>query len=303
MKNKWWIYLRERFPLHENLLFAALLLAGLVLSLQMLMDEKTLTINISALLLLGGVLVMMLLMRLFDDLKDVEADLLLFPERPVARGLIKLKNLWLMVGIVHLILLIINLIMPEGVVWFTICLAFTWLTFRWFFAREFISKRLIVAFVTHQPVGFLVNMWVASVILSGNQITVTDPEVMWASFLFIIPVMLWEISRKIKAEGTENDYVTYSKILGPRTVALLLLLVASILSGGLIRFGAIFGLNGWHTWLQLVAFFAFSVVVIRFVLKPIARNLILNPASVWLAFSALILYIVFVLMSFSLKLC
>jgi 4-hydroxybenzoate polyprenyltransferase len=298
MKHKIAIYFRERFPLRENLPFALILMMGLVFTLQLLDPEQPIFLNLKTAALFVGVFGLMLLMRLFDDLKDVEADKALFPERPVARGLIPLRTLWIMVGILHLVFLGINLWMPQGVVWFIVCLGFTWLTFRWFFARDFIQKRLMVAFITHQPVGFLVNMWVAAVVLSNSSVNMSDSRVWWISFLFITPVMLWEISRKIKAKETENDYVTYSKILGPHLAAYFLLVVASMLSGGLIWAGDLIGLPAIHAFVQGGVFLAFSVVIFRFLLNPSVKNLIIKEASILLAFGALLGYLVFILISF-----
>lgn len=298
MKHKIAIYFRERFPLRENLPFALILMMGLVFTLQLLDPEQPIFLNLKTAALFVGVFGLMLLMRLFDDLKDVEADKALFPERPVARGLIPLRTLWIMVGILHLVFLGINLWMPQGVVWFIVCLGFTWLTFRWFFARDYIQKRLMVAFITHQPVGFLVNMWVAAVVLSNSSVNMSDSRVWWISFLFITPVMLWEISRKIKAKDTENEYVTYSKILGPHLAAYFLLVVASMLSGGLIWAGDLIGLPAIHAFVQGVVFLAFSVVIFRFLLNPSVKNLIIKEASILLAFGALLGYLVFILISF-----
>jgi len=292
------IYFRERFPLRENLPFALILVMGLVFTLQLLDPAQTLELNLKTAALFAGVFGLMFLMRLFDDLKDVEADKTHFPDRPVARGLIPLRTLWIMVAILHLLFLGINLWMPDGVVWFIVCLGFTWLTFRWFFARTFIQKRLMVAFITHQPVGFLVNLWIAAVVLSNTAVTMNDSQVWWIAFLFITPVMLWEISRKIKARDTENEYVTYSKILGPNLAAYFLMVVASMLSGGLIWAGDLIGLPPLHAYIQGGSFLLFSVVIFRFLLNPSARNLILKEASILLALGALLGYVVFILISF-----
>jgi 4-hydroxybenzoate polyprenyltransferase len=238
------------------------------------------------------------LMRLFDDLKDVAADQQLFPERPVPRGLVSPRDLWRMVLGVHVLLLTINLLIPLAFPWLLVALAFTWLTFKWFFARPFISTRLIVAFITHQPVGFLLNIWVASALISGTSVTLHDNRVLFLCFLFITPVMLWEISRKIKAQGTENEYVTYSKILGPQLAAYLLLMVASILSGGLIWAGDTLGVLPLHIYLQGILFLGFAIVVFRFLLNPIRKNLILKEASILLAMCALVTYLICLIISF-----
>lgn len=298
MKNRITIYLKERFPIVENLPFALLMLLGLAFTVQLLKPEQTIVFTLKTGVLLLTVFGVMLLMRLFDDLKDVAADQELFPERPVPRGLVSQRDLWRMVLGVHVIMLAINLVMPQALLWLLVALAFTWLTFKWFFARSFISTRLIVAFITHQPVGFLLNLWVAAAVIEGSSVTLNDQGILFLCFLFITPVMLWEISRKIKAQGTENEYVTYSKILGSQLAAYILLMVASILSGGLIWAGDTIGVLPVHIYLQGILFLGFAVVVFRFLLNPVSKNLILKEASILLAMCALVAYLICLIISF-----
>jgi 4-hydroxybenzoate polyprenyltransferase len=289
-------YFRTRFPLGQNLLFATLIGVALQCTIQLTHGNKHLGLGLPAIVIIITITAFMLLMRLFDDLKDAETDRRLFPERPLPAGGITTLQLWLMILGVHLIFLIPLLMFPNAILWFGIAVGFAWLTFRWFFAPRFISTRLLIAFITHQPAGFFVNLWVATATLSMMNLSFSA-NVMMPCFIFITPVMLWELSRKIKPKGEENDYTTYSKILGPRTAAALLLLPGSVLTAGLVMFAEQSGITTLHTWLQALLFLAYAMVIYRFIMKPVRKNLILFQSSVLFTLSGLILYLIILFVS------
>jgi len=289
-------YFRLRFPPGQNLLFATLIGVALQGTIQLAHGAEQLQPGFPAIVILLTITAFMLLMRLFDDLKDAETDHRLFPERPLPAGGITTRQLWRMILGVHLFLMIPLLMFPDTIPWLLAALGFAWLTFRWFFAPRFISTRLLLAFITHQPAGFLVNLWVAAATLSMMGIS-PDAQVLTPCFVFITPVMLWELSRKIKPQGEENDYTTYSKILGPRTAAALLLLPGSVLTAGLVTFAEQSGIPTLHTWLQASLFVVYAMVIYRFILKPVRKNLILFQSSLLLSLSSLIIYLLFLLLS------
>ncbi len=287
-------YLQQRFPLLQNLLFATLIGISLQITLQLGNGGESPVIGTGSLAIVLTITGFMLLMRLFDDLKDARTDGELFPDRPLPKGNATPKMLWIMILGIHLFFHIPVFLFPEARLWFLMSLAFAWLSFRWFFAPRFISTRLLLAFITHQPAGFFVNLWVAAATLSLMNLPF-NATVLMPCFIFITPVMLWELSRKIKPEGEENDYTTYSKILGPRTAAAVLLLPGSVLTGGLIVMAEHHGIPTLHTGLQALFFVIFTLAVYRFMLKPVRKHQVLAQASVLLSLCSLILYMAFLL--------
>lgn len=291
------IYLQQRFPLLQNLLFATLIGISLQITIQVGSGGESLVIGTGSLATVLTITAFMLLMRLFDDLKDARTDLELFPDRPLPKGNATPKMLWIMILGIHLFFHFPFFLFPEARLWFLICLAFAWLSFRWFFAPRFISTRLLLAFITHQPAGFFVNLWVAAATLSMMNLPFSA-AVLMPCFIFITPVMLWELSRKIKPQGEENDYITYSKILGPRTAAAVLLLPASVLTAGLVMFAEQADIHTLHTWLQACLFIMYAVLIYRFLLNPVRKNLVLLQSSVLFSLGSLILYLLFLFTSF-----
>lgn len=276
------IFFRERFPLQVQLPFAVLtyvsvwlatgLYGGGALSWQF--------INTVGCFTAFG---MALLMRIFDELKDREVDPILFPERPFGRGAVLYRDIEILGLLLVAAMFLLNWFFPVLRLPFILMLLFSLLTFRWFFMKDIISKNLIYALVTHQPTTLFV-LWYIVQSFDYEPVTLRFEQLNVILFTFFMPVFAWEVSRKIKAQNTENDYVTYSKIMGPRIAAMLAL-------SGLI----------WHVWgmwrllrdsatdsgasifetaSYIVAGVGMLVLIVffRFILQPNVRNLIIRQA-------------------------
>ncbi len=170
-----------------------------------------------------------LLMRVYDELKDVEADLALgragdprYKDRPIVKGEIAVGDLvllrWLTTGV--LVALNAPLGWPLPLAAFTAVFVLTWASFRWFFVPA-ISKNLLLAFATHNPISLAIAAYAASVYaaeLGRESLTLLAPFLLVGMWL---PIAAWETSRKVRLPEEETDYQTYSKVLGLESAALL----------------------------------------------------------------------------------
>jgi 4-hydroxybenzoate polyprenyltransferase len=170
-----------------------------------------------------------LLLRVFDELKDVETDLRLghagdpkYVHRPIVTGHI-LEDDWraLRDAIVAALVLIHGFMGSWVVVGaFAVLGLFWWLSSRWFFIPA-ISKNLLLAFVTHNPLSLVLNAYVASIVVADCGPGVLTPAGVALVLGLAFPIAAWETSRKIRVPDDETDYQTYSKLLGPVAAALL----------------------------------------------------------------------------------
>ena len=189
------------------------------------------TLRISWSTVVGALSLMLfsLLMRIYDELKDVEADLRLaregdprYVDRPIVTGAVTVADLVLLRWFVTFLLVALNaplgLPMPFAV--FAGVLLFQWLTFKWFFLKELISNNLLIAFATHQPLVPILFVYLLAIVSSERPDLAFDSRHALAALAFWFPMASWEIGRKLRARDEETSYDTYTKRLGTRVAPL-----------------------------------------------------------------------------------
>lgn len=179
-------------------------------------------------LLLPGIVLtcISLLIRIMDEFKDFQDDLMNFPGRPLPSGRVKRTDLISLAIFCILMVIFLSSTSVPLLVWGLITLGFTGLMLKWFFIEDIMRKSLPLAFITHHPIVIFNFVYL---ILACIQI---DSRVGWDKWYYIIPLCLiytnWEVMRKIRAPEQETGYTTYSKIFGPRPaigIALILQLI------------------------------------------------------------------------------
>lgn len=223
------VYLREMCP-PELVLPTGLLKFGVAYScLQGLATTQPLRFGWRA--LLGGLTVglVMLLMRIYDELKDVESDMRLgkagdprYRDRPIVRGAVQVADVVWLRNLVTALLWLINLslLQWEPLLGFALLFCILWLSSRWFFWPA-ISKSLLLALLTHNPITLFLGLYVVTVYageLGGNTLDAFGVTLLLLSMW--LPVAAWETSRKLRLPADETAYETYSKLWGLRRAAL-----------------------------------------------------------------------------------
>ena len=286
------IYLKEMFPIGVYVPFAFLNHYVLFFAIQLFIGTNTPIISLYSLVGVATMLGFMLIMRVFDELKDEEVDARLFPHRPYPRGAVKKRDLIVMAVAVFGVVVAFNLYRSYTLPFFLWSVFYGFLTYKWFFLRRTIQNNLLLALFSHQPLTLIVNMYVASTAMVQVNQFGWDANILLAMITFFLPVFAWEISRKIKAKNTENDYVTYSKILGPRIAAGSCYVVLFSFSVLLIWLGIQFGFSTWHFWLQLLPLGYIMFIFGRFILTPIsAHNQLKTTTELWPAVASLVFLI------------
>ncbi len=279
MLSRLGIYFRERFPLTVNIPFTLATYLGLTVATQALFGQEAILINHMTIIGFVTVLGMLLLMRIFDEFKDLETDKVLFPERPIQRGAVKLSDIrW--VGIVTAAVMATCNITLGWVIWtFLAMMIFGLLSYKWFFYKERISKDLIMALITHQPFALFMNVYIVSISMYIIDVQHVDLQLIIPIIIFFLPFTAWETSRKIRAEGQETDYVTYSKLLGPRRATLIPLLSLVIALGLTLWLGIVLQFDLWYFILIGVLLIIVGWYHIRFMIHPISSNNTLHKIS------------------------
>jgi hypothetical protein len=227
-----------------------------------------------------------LLMRLYDEIKDVEVDQRLgragdpkYVDRPIVTGAITVEELHVMVQwtIGGMFVANIGLGFPvPGLAFLTVFLV-VWLSYKWFFWPA-VSKNLLLAFATHNPISLLIGGYVVA--LYASQVPGHREFGGWIWLLLVglwFPVAAWEIGRKVRLPDDETDYDTYSKRLGWRVAGGLpaVLVSASVVCLSLVLRHLEFGW-GAVAWIMILG--AIPVVAsLRLQFQPTTANTKLQP--------------------------
>jgi hypothetical protein len=215
------VYFKEMFPLSYVLL--SLVVGACYLSILILVHQVPLTFlwEVKTKVILSSVTLMLLtlLLRIMDELKDFADDKIHFPHRPLPSGRVELKDLTGLMYVVSGLILLLNSYELKVFWWVLIPLGFSWLMKKWFFLEKPIRKNLLLAFITHHPIVYLQYLYLFLIfqnLIGTNSLIVIENESYWYCLPLAFSISLWEFSRKIRAPKDESLYNTYSKILGPR---------------------------------------------------------------------------------------
>lgn len=216
--EKWLTYQKERFPLiRYSVLVSAFAASGLSLSFLLTGGHNPLRIEMF-LVAFSVTLLLFFQLRVADEHKDFDYDALHHPERPVARGLVTLKELRSLAvaaalfQLIAVVLLDAKLILPLALAWIYMALMT-----REFFIGDWLRDHPIVYMLTHMCILFFTDLFITSCHFMVSSI---EPPVTLLYFLgtsFCLGMVI-ELGRKIRSpqdETTGTD--TYSRLWGRKT--------------------------------------------------------------------------------------
>lgn len=222
-------YLAEMFPPQVMVTFAACHFLAIWFALQALGGIMPVRLTWASARGIATVALILLLMRLYDEMKDVETDLRLgragdplYRERAIVTGAVRIEDIKLLRWLVTFALIAINLRLhfEWASVGFWIVFLVAWCSFKWFFWPR-MSEYLLVAFVTHNPISLLLAGYIVGLFVDTFGVDrvhgLTAPLVAGLWF----PIAAWELSRKIRVPEEETSYRTYSKVLGWKLASVL----------------------------------------------------------------------------------
>ena len=216
-------FINERFPLYTHLLLIFSFYFGTILLFSRINPVNN-WFNYKIILGMVNILLIFLQLRVFDEIKDYKTDLVIHPERPLARGLLSLKEAKIIAFIIILFEFAISLFISMfSTVFLLFVIVYSLLMYKEFFVKEFLSKRIFLYAITHTPITGLIILYIFSIyhnIIKFNLST---------SFLLIIgffQAIIFEFSRKTLILEKEKDKMdTYSKKIGFTKATLLVLLI------------------------------------------------------------------------------
>jgi 4-hydroxybenzoate polyprenyltransferase len=150
--QNWSIYLKERSPLHI-LLVLSFLGSASALSFSGIWHWGWVAMGTI------GIMLLLIQLRLADEVKDEEKDRVVNPTRPLPRGL--LTSTELIRAMYGLIAILLGLAWWIGSVWLAVATLYGWLMYREFFIGPTLNRFPFAYAVSHQAIVFPIYAWLA----------------------------------------------------------------------------------------------------------------------------------------------
>lgn len=274
------IYFSEMFPIPKMLIGAALLYLSFVLFLARIHGIGMKIISVTNLIGSLSLFMIMMILRLMDEIKDRETDLQLFSHRPVPSGKVSEADIIFSLKVVVALYLAVNIFSPGTMGAAVGVLVYTFLMFRFFFIPRILKKSLLLTLATHNPIVPIMLTYVLALFTAEHGMGLEDLSLSSVCLLTVMywsMFFAWEISRKIRSPEEENDYVTYSRIFGPIGAVSLALgaqtvtLAAALVFDSAIPMPMLFLLIVWAGYLITMSGY------LRFIARPNHKTSNLGP--------------------------
>lgn len=216
----------------------------------------------------------LLRLRLFDEFKDFEHDVRYYPDRPVPRGLVTLKELTVLIFIVLGIEFFLAFLNGRlAMIFFLAAFSYSLLMFKEFFVNDWIRQHFSIYIVSHEILVFPLFFYLF--VLNSM-----PPEHLGKMYFWFLAVFLGgqlfllEVVRKIRPKELEvGSRDTYTAQYGIGGASALLVFLGLMIIGLDFYIGkTIYGKISMPQFLPLLAGLFFFYSVIRFSRWPSANS-------------------------------
>jgi 4-hydroxybenzoate polyprenyltransferase len=265
------VYFRAMFPIPTRALGAVVVFYSLYLLLARVYGVRP-TIGRETLFGLATLFLSTLLWRLLDELKDQDLDSQLFPDRPLVRGLVRYSDIRLLALLCLLAVVALNLNRgPATDIYFAYFALFI-LSWQWWLFPRVVADNVWLVFLTHQTLVPVLFFYVWGVFAHNTGVDAGPGKAVAVSLLYWIPLLAWEIGRKVRAREDETAYMTYSKRWGTRRAPAIA--AAAILASGaaMTAFALAHDLGIAFLVFHPLAALAAAALILRFVVASSRRT-------------------------------
>ncbi len=245
--KKWLIFCKERFPLLRHALlivfyvFANALVGYNSASLQPVMAYKEILCGLA-------VFFIFLHLRIFDEIKDYKNDLAVHKGRPLARGLIAVREAkQVALSLIVLELGLVFLVNRAAFVAAICTVIYSLFMYKEFFIGKWLRPRMAAYALTHTLVSCWMSVLVYSAVTGNYFWKIPGTYAMFVGVNWMI-FNIFEFGRKTYGKDEEETLAeSYSKRLGPWRAAFNVIIMASVAIYAGCRLGDIFNLSFFYT--------------------------------------------------------
>lgn len=266
--KRWGIFIWERFsPINYALLIFSFLMGNGLLAIRI--THITMPPVFQVVLIVIVVFFVFFHLRLFDELKDYETDLKVHPERPLARGIIKINEIEKTAKVVILFEILLSaLINLQALLSILFVVGFSLIMLKEFFVGEWLRPQMELYAITHTFVSVFMSLFVFSAFTSLFLWQIPLSGMIFAFDAWLI-FTVFEFARKTYAEEEELFHIdSYSKRLG-RTgavFAVILMVIFSLL--GVLWIGEMVSISFLYFYVLLSALIIMVISGIIYILVP-----------------------------------
>ncbi len=208
--GKWLTFFKERTPIASYLLITF----GPATSAYALAENPN---GFSLFLAFLGFFLFFLVLRMMDEYKDFDKDVLAHPTRPLPRGLIALPEfkLGINIGIVTLIVFDFFLLLigyTNSFYLYSLVIIHLWLMYKEFYVADWINARPILYAVTHQLILVTLCLYCLSVYRKFEPMLYSPRDLIY-SFSVLFSFFSYEVCRKLDPDA-HPVLKTYLSIYG-----------------------------------------------------------------------------------------
>ena len=280
-------WMNERFPFPNAILFFILYLTSAIVARAMLDTEIQLSfIDLINCIITWG---LFLVIRIFDEHKDYDLDVLNHPQRVLQSGLITLTHLKVLAAISIIAQLIFSLYLDSftlggATISWLIMFGYLCLMGVEFFCGEWLEQRLTLYAFSHMMIMPLIVFWMANIALPGSEPqAILTPSLLIMMLLAFVSGFCFEIARKTRGPEEERDTVdSYSKIFGTKGSAYVVMgLITGMLISQVVLLTSLDVNLIWAYGIALLVTYALAIKqVLAFIAKPSLKEREKNEAAI-----------------------
>lgn len=264
--KSWWIFTKERFAPTSHMamiivfLFAHILVINTVKSVRATFWQE--------ILLLIGVTAFYFKLRLYDEVKDYELDVVINKHRPLPRGLLNHQDIYSgMITCIGIEIFTFSLMGFNALVGIFVAIAYSLFMYKEFFIKEKIRPHLTTYALLHTIVTSVLSFAIFSFLSQESIISLVQNKTLLSfAILNWLLFNIFEFGRKTFSTSEERDQVdTYSSLFG-RTGAVLMV-VSQALVAHLLTLNLIGTNQKTLIFMSAFLFVGFLIVSIFYIIK------------------------------------
>ena len=252
--KRWWIFSKERFPLLRHILLIIFYVSANAL-IAFNSSSLNAVITYKGVMCAIAVLFIFFHLRIFDEIKDYKNDLVVHKDRPLARGLITVREAKQVAACLIVLELCLAILINRAAFIAAMCtVLYSLIMYKEFFIGKWLRPRMATYALTHTLVSCWMSLFVYSAVTGLGFWTITK----WYGMFVLVNWMIFnifEFGRKTFGKDEEKDLVeSYSKRLGPLRAAFNVVFMATVALYVAFKLGDALDLSFLYTALMYVLY-------------------------------------------------
>lgn len=213
-------YLAERFPVPAYLILIGAMVLGAAAAAAAGTAEPV-PVTWRQAIIVFTLLLGFFVLRVFDEHKDYDKDLIAHPGRVLSRGLVTLDQLKRYGVAAFVLQLALNVALGwQALVWILVYAAFSVAMRYEFGVGDWLNRHIVIYAISHNPIVAL--MMVYAIVAGVGELPAATPVWLYLG-VATLTSLGFEVGRKVRAPQDEKEgQDTYTDVLGPAGAALLM---------------------------------------------------------------------------------